>query len=180
MTDLHCLYKAIRDYFDDTPVEEWSYLNFLNLFKPFIMSKLDVTKQEDKGTWRKRFITRLDKIAGDDTYSEQQRALAIRLKETIPSSADSFWDNVEKEKEDLRRKREIMNKTNSVRNNTELDALDLLDTARKEKAKEILSLLKQKPENEVPIDYTEEDEKEYEEDVIYSYNTEEDNEHRIT
>ncbi|CAG8630227.1 15422_t:CDS:2, partial [Funneliformis mosseae] len=188
MTDLHCLYKAIRDYFDDTPVEEWSYLNFLNSFKPVIMSRLDVTKQEDKGTWRKRFITRLDKIAGDDAYSEQQRVLAILLKEKVfsaiissfisslktvktvlrsqrmvlfplenSSSADSFWDNVEKEKEDLRGKREIMNKTNSVRNNTEIEVLDLLDTARTEKTKEILSSLKRKPENEVPSDDIEKD-----------------------
>lgn len=44
------------------------------------MSKLDVTKQEDKGTWRKRFIIRLDKIAEDDVYSEQQREFAIHLK----------------------------------------------------------------------------------------------------
>jgi len=83
MTDSHCLYKAIRDYFDDTPAEEWSYLNFLNFFKPVIMSNLDVTEREDKGTWRKRFITRIDKIAEDDAYSEQQRVLAIRLKEKV-------------------------------------------------------------------------------------------------
>ncbi|CAG8744646.1 12546_t:CDS:2, partial [Funneliformis caledonium] len=150
-------------------------------FKPVIMSKLDVPKQEDKGTWRKRFITRLDKIAEDDAYNEQQRKLAIRLKgksrqfytakgwfrslrvvtvgvitsqgwfrSLNPSSADTFWNHIEKEKEDLRGKREIVNKTNSVLNNTEIEALDLLDTARTEKTKEILSSLKRKPENEVP------------------------------
>ncbi len=48
--NLHLLYKAIRDYFDETPVEEWSYLHFLKSFKPVIMSNLDALKDADKGT----------------------------------------------------------------------------------------------------------------------------------
>ncbi|CAG8499402.1 5130_t:CDS:2 [Funneliformis mosseae] len=201
MKDLHRLHKAIRDYFDYTPVEEWSYLNFLETFKPVIMSKLDVPKQEDKGTWRKRFITRLDKIAEDDAYNEQQRKLAIRLKEKLlsvsllakdgfvpsevmmvsfpqPLVCRYFWNHIEKEKEDLRGKREIVNKTNSVRNNTEIEALDLLDTARTEKAKEILSSLFLYISSS--SDYTKEGEEEYEKDENYSDDTEEDNENRIT
>src|SRR5437868_6983321 len=82
MEDLQLLYRAIRDFFDETPIEEWTYLNFLESFKPIIMSRLDVPKQ-DKGTWRKRFTTRLEKIAEDDAYSEQQRKMAIRLKEKV-------------------------------------------------------------------------------------------------
>ncbi|CAI2193263.1 18042_t:CDS:2, partial [Funneliformis geosporum] len=151
------------DYFDDITVEEWSYLNFLETFKPVIMSKLDVPKQEDK-----------DKIAEDDAYNEQQRKFAICLKEKNPSSADTFWNHIEKEKEDLRVKREIVNKTNSVRNNTEIDALDLLDTARTEKTKEILSSLKRK---HFSSDYTEEG---YEEDENYSDDIGEDDENRMT
>ena len=81
--DLHLLYKAIRDYFDETPVEEWAYLHFLESFEPVIMSTIDTAKDTDKGTWRKRFVTRLDKIANDDAYSEQQRNTANRLKEKV-------------------------------------------------------------------------------------------------
>ena len=83
MTESHLLCKAIRDYFDDTPAEEWSYLNFLDSFKPVIMSKSDASRREVQGTWRKRFITRLDKILKDDAYSEQQKKLALRLKEKV-------------------------------------------------------------------------------------------------
>ncbi|CAI2185109.1 11297_t:CDS:2, partial [Funneliformis geosporum] len=35
---------------------------------PVIMSTIDTAKDTDKGTWRKRFITRLEKIVNDDTY----------------------------------------------------------------------------------------------------------------
>ena len=47
------------------------------------MSTIDTAKDTDKGTWRKRFVTRLDKIANDDAYSEQQRNTANRLKEKV-------------------------------------------------------------------------------------------------
>ncbi|CAI2199845.1 2754_t:CDS:1, partial [Funneliformis geosporum] len=43
----------IRDYFDETPVEEWEYLHFLKSFEPVIMSTIDTVKDTDKGTWRK-------------------------------------------------------------------------------------------------------------------------------
>ncbi|CAG8645095.1 8744_t:CDS:2, partial [Diversispora eburnea] len=142
MTDLQLLYKAIRDFFDETPVEEWSYILFLESFKPVIMSVLDIAKRDEKATWRKRFIKRLEKIADDDAYTEQQRKNAILLKEKGSISADLFWDNIEKEKDNLRRRRE-----DSVRHNTEVDALNLLETARAEKTKIILNSLKRKPED---------------------------------
>ena len=44
------------------------------------MSNVDATIDADKDTWRKRFITRLEKIMIDDAYSEQQRNTAKRLK----------------------------------------------------------------------------------------------------
>ncbi|CAG8600688.1 9538_t:CDS:2 [Paraglomus occultum] len=165
MTDSHCLYnnKAIRDYFDDTPAEEWSYLNFLNFFKPVIMSNLDVTEREDRGTWRKRFITRIDKIVEGDAYSEQQRSrqyytakgrfCSLRKYDGFVPSEIVSGTNLEKEKKVLRGKREIMNKMNSVRNKTEIEVLDLLHTARTGKVKKFLKSysLKRKPENEMPI-----------------------------
>ncbi|RHZ77015.1 hypothetical protein Glove_186g131 [Diversispora epigaea] len=130
------------DFFDETPVEEWSYILFLQSFKPVIMSVLDIAKRDEKATWRKRFIKRLEKIADDDAYTEQQRKNAILLKEKGSISADLFWDNIEKEKDNLRRRRE-----DSVRHNTEVDALNLLETARAEKTKIILNSLKRKPED---------------------------------
>ncbi|CAG8548485.1 8074_t:CDS:2 [Paraglomus occultum] len=50
MTDLQPLY---RDYFDETSVEEWSYLHFLKSFESVIMANIDATKDGDKGTWGK-------------------------------------------------------------------------------------------------------------------------------
>jgi hypothetical protein len=38
---------------------------------------------QNKKVKRKRYITCLDKIAEDDVYNEQQRKLAIRLKEKV-------------------------------------------------------------------------------------------------
>ncbi|CAI2199843.1 2753_t:CDS:2, partial [Funneliformis geosporum] len=49
----------------------------------------------------------------------------------------------------LRKKREVVNMTNSVINNLEIDALEFIETARTEKKKMILSSLKRKPENVV-------------------------------
>ncbi|RHZ76990.1 hypothetical protein Glove_186g105 [Diversispora epigaea] len=147
MTDLQLLYKAIRNFFDETPVEEWSYPHFLKSFEPVIMANIDVIKVEEKGIWRKRFITRLEKIIDDDAYSKQQRDTAKRLKEKNLSYVDTFWDNIERKKECLRRRQEVENKMDSVRNNTEVDALDLLETARAEKTKRILNSLKRKPED---------------------------------
>ncbi|CAG8727916.1 2126_t:CDS:2, partial [Acaulospora morrowiae] len=134
------------------------------------MSKLDVSRREDQGIWKKIFITRLDKITEDDAYSEEQKKLALRLKDKlllvlllakdgfVPSavmtnllSADTFWDNIEKEKEDLRRKREIENKTNLVRDNTKIEALELLDTACTERMEVILNSMKRKPEKIVKV-----------------------------
>ncbi|CAI2192319.1 3665_t:CDS:2, partial [Funneliformis geosporum] len=170
------------DYFDDITVEEWSYLNFLETFKPVIMSKLDVPKQEDKGT--SAIISSLKQSRQFYTAKGWFRSLRVVTVGVItsqgwfrslnPSSADTFWNHIEKEKEDLRVKREIVNKTNSVRNNTEIDALDLLDTARTEKTKEILSSLKRK---HFSSDYTEEG---YEEDENYSDDIGEDDENRMT
>jgi hypothetical protein len=89
MTDLQLLYKAIRDFFDETPVEEWSYPHFLKSFEPVIMANIDVIKVEEKGIWRKRFIKRLEKIIDDDAYSKQQRDTAKRLKEKVFSFQQS-------------------------------------------------------------------------------------------
>ncbi|CAG8581510.1 26029_t:CDS:2 [Dentiscutata erythropus] len=73
MSDLQLIHRAIRDFFDETPVEEWSYILFLESFKHVILSVLDITKRDEKATWRKRFIKRLETIAGDDAYTEQQK-----------------------------------------------------------------------------------------------------------
>ncbi|CAG8644607.1 11613_t:CDS:2, partial [Racocetra fulgida] len=59
-----------------------------------------------------------------------------------PQTADLFWKNIEKEKEIIRRRQEEL-----IRNNTEKDALKLLETARTEKTKEILNSLKRKSED---------------------------------
>ncbi|RGB26030.1 hypothetical protein C1646_820666 [Rhizophagus diaphanus] len=107
---LHLLYKAIRDYFDETPVEEWSYLHFLKFFEPVIMSSVETTKDADKGTWRKRFVTRLEKIVNDGAYSEQQRNTAFRLKGKNLSCVDNFWNKIEGKKRNLREELEVENK----------------------------------------------------------------------
>ncbi|CAG8614654.1 6629_t:CDS:10, partial [Cetraspora pellucida] len=106
MSDLQFIHRAIRDFFDETPVEEWSYILFLESFKHVILSVLDITKRDEKATWRKRFIKRLETIADDDAYTEQQRKKAIILIEKDPRNTDFFWDNIEKEKECLCGKRE--------------------------------------------------------------------------
>ncbi|CAI2185033.1 16026_t:CDS:2 [Funneliformis geosporum] len=47
------------------------------------MSTIDTAKDTDKGTWRKRFITRLEKIVNDDTYSgEYDEIDALEIIET--------------------------------------------------------------------------------------------------
>ncbi|RIA82994.1 hypothetical protein C1645_834485 [Glomus cerebriforme] len=149
MTDLHRLYKAIRDYFDDTPVEELSYLNFLETFKPVIMSKLDVPKQEDKGTWRKRFVTHLDKIAEDDTLPHLQMLSGTILKKK---------------------------KKGYVEN--ERYTQQYKNRARTEKVKEILSSLKRKPETKCSV-LPVEGKEEYKEDENYSDDTDEDDANRM-
>ncbi|CAG8510230.1 8170_t:CDS:2 [Diversispora eburnea] len=103
MSNLQLLYKAIKDLFEEIPVEEWSYIHFLKLFEPLIMASIDTIKVEDKGTWRKRFITHLEKIIDDDGYS------VILVKN--PSSVDTFWDDIERKMDCLRRKREVKIKT---------------------------------------------------------------------
>ncbi|CAG8654404.1 8285_t:CDS:2, partial [Racocetra persica] len=163
MADLQLILKAIRDFFDETPVEEWSYIHFLETFKPVIILNLDIPIRDEKATWRKRFIKRLEKIADDDAYNKRQRNKAIRLKEKLlsmsynqrtvplppedPQSADLFWKNIEKEKEIIRRRQEVENDTELIRNNTEKDALKLLETARTEQTKKILNSLKRKSED---------------------------------
>ncbi len=47
------------------------------------MANMDTTKDEDKGTWRKRFVKRLEKVIDDDAYNEQQKNKAKGLKENI-------------------------------------------------------------------------------------------------
>ncbi|CAG8560550.1 4099_t:CDS:2, partial [Acaulospora morrowiae] len=123
------IHKAIRDFFDETPVEEWSYIHFLKTFKPIIKSRLDITLRDEKATWKKRFVKQLEKIAEDDTYTEQQRNKAIRLKEKDSLSAELFWDNIEKEKESLRRKLEVKTNMDLVCENTEIEAIEILETA---------------------------------------------------
>jgi hypothetical protein len=83
MTDLQPLHKAIKDYFDETPVEDWTYLHFLESFESAIMANIDVSKDADKGTWRKRFVKRLEKIIDDDAYNKEQKNTARRLKEKV-------------------------------------------------------------------------------------------------
>ncbi|CAG8502776.1 32845_t:CDS:10 [Gigaspora margarita] len=150
MSELQLIHRAIRDFFDETPVEEWTYILFLESFKHVILSELDISKRDAKATWRKRFLKRLETIADDDAYTEQQRKKAIILIEKDPRNTDFFWDNIEKEKECLRRKREVKNKTDLACNNTEIEAIEILEVARTEKKKVILNSLKRKYENTFP------------------------------
>jgi len=58
---------------------------------------------------RKRFITRLDKVARDDAYSEQQRVLAICLKEKVFSAViSSFISSLKTVKTVLRSQRMVL------------------------------------------------------------------------
>src|ERR1044072_2123023 len=83
MSSLQPLFKEIKLYFEETPFEEWSLLHFLGTFKPVILSNLDSTKRQDKGTWIRRFKERLEKISADKAYTEQERDCAMRLSKEV-------------------------------------------------------------------------------------------------
>lgn len=83
MTDLQPLYKVFRNYFNETSVKEWSYLYFLKSIEPVIMANIDITKNADKDTWRKRFVKCLEKIIDDDVYNEYHKNVVRHLKEKV-------------------------------------------------------------------------------------------------
>ncbi|CAG8514720.1 5469_t:CDS:2, partial [Dentiscutata erythropus] len=145
MSSLQPLFKDIKLYFEETPFEEWSHLHFLETFKPVILSNLESTKRQDKGTWLRRFKECLEKISADEAYSNQERNYATHLSNEKPSSfVDIFFDAIEREKQILYARQEADNKTDIVCQNTIIDALHLLETVCKERTEAIANSLKQK------------------------------------
>src|SRR5438128_1431230 len=93
MSSLQPLFKEIKLYFEETPFKEWSHLHFLETFKPVILSDLDSTKRQNKGTWIRRFKERLEKISVDEAYTKQERDYATRLSEEVFFSFFLYHDS---------------------------------------------------------------------------------------
>ena len=55
----------------------------MRTFKPVILSDLDSTKRQNKGTWIRRFKERLEKISADEAYSDQERDRAMKLSKKV-------------------------------------------------------------------------------------------------
>ncbi|CAG8739045.1 6161_t:CDS:2, partial [Gigaspora rosea] len=77
----------IKLYFEETPFEEWSLLHFLETFNPVILSNLESTKRQDKGTWVRRFKERLEKISADEAYSDQEKDRAMHLSNEVMTAS---------------------------------------------------------------------------------------------
>ncbi|CAG8560959.1 3147_t:CDS:2 [Rhizophagus irregularis] len=102
------------------------------------MSSVEATKDADKGTWRKKFVTRLEKIN--------------------LSCVDNFWNKIEGKKRNLREELE-----NSVRNNAEIEVQKsrTIRYCSHRKTKAILNSLKWKPENVLIASYNSRGNSEY-------------------
>ncbi|CAG8618502.1 728_t:CDS:10 [Paraglomus brasilianum] len=120
---------AASDYFEETEVSSWSYQGFLEAMKPFCIAGGRGSVEDRDFLWRKKFNTCLKTFVNDDKQSsqndlcmEQQRVAKFLLNQK-KSDTTFFWRNLDLEIE-------LAEKQAIVKRKSQIDGLDLLDTAR--------------------------------------------------
>ncbi|CAG8620633.1 4907_t:CDS:2 [Paraglomus occultum] len=92
-----CL-DSIKLHFENTPVEEWSYMTFLESQKPIIVSEV-CSLVNQKSLWRKRYLTYLRSVLATKEQDDiSKRRAAFLIKEKRPPEEKTFWNNVAIEK----------------------------------------------------------------------------------
>ncbi|CAB4432023.1 unnamed protein product [Rhizophagus irregularis] len=120
--------KTISSYFEDKPTL-WSYDSFLEKLKPLIMEDEDA---ELPSVWRKRFLTALKEITDDDTKDEQVRYIADLLsKQKLTATNASFWKKLHMEKNRKSSEANLHHKKSIFIFNSQIEALGVLELARK-------------------------------------------------
>ncbi|KAG9307747.1 hypothetical protein G9A89_023312 [Geosiphon pyriformis] len=113
--------EAVGFYFRKTPVDVWSYTDFLNCMKPLILLYNIINRP---AVWRNKYINALKKIASvnkdkDDPISRLKKRIAILLaNQKLTPDVVKFW-------------RQINGQTRVQKINAPIDALEVLEAAEK-------------------------------------------------
>ncbi|RIB04528.1 hypothetical protein C2G38_673991 [Gigaspora rosea] len=129
-------YDAIDSYFKSTPPPEWTYLGCLKAIKPYCISEAR-SLDDQKDVWRHRYITYLSKlIIGEKNEIRKKYAICL-IQQGWPPEEEDFWNDVKIEKE-------LINEEVTFDKKSQMDALEVLDISRTQKAKEFVNKVSSK------------------------------------
>ncbi|CAI2181732.1 18928_t:CDS:2, partial [Funneliformis geosporum] len=132
-------------YFETTPVDDWSYLGYLETMKPYFYDHATIFSL--KSTWRKRFLAN---ARGFETCHDQERrkvAISLINEKSNKREISEYWSQIERE-------RALKAKQLAVKDKTQSSALDMLNVATSNQSNQVIMLLEEQdarlPSNNIP------------------------------
>nr|CAG8496760.1 7020_t:CDS:2 [Entrophospora candida] len=121
---------SVSEYFQNTTPTKWSFDNFLETMKPFIMKEKKDT-DELFSIWRKRFINALKITINNAETDQTARQIATLLVNQKQSSTiTKFWKQLKIDKTYESAQERLQNKKSIFKVSSQIDAPDILEVFR--------------------------------------------------
>ncbi|CAJ0768977.1 3226_t:CDS:2, partial [Entrophospora sp. SA101] len=130
LTFMDVINISVSEYFQNTTPTKWSFDNFLETMKPFIMKEKKNT-DELSSIWRKRFINAL-KITTNNAETDQtaRQIATLLINQKQSSTITKFWKQLKIDKTYESAQERLQNKKSIFKVNSQIDAPDILEVFR--------------------------------------------------
>ncbi|RIA97193.1 hypothetical protein C1645_753167 [Glomus cerebriforme] len=123
-----------EQYFKTTPVDDWSYLGYLDAMKPYFYDYASIASL--KSSWRKSFLAVLRFFEKCQDQERSKTATFLINEKSNKQEISEYWNRIEQE-------RALKAKQLAVKNKTQSSALDMLNVATSNQTNQVIKLLEE-------------------------------------